>query len=814
MKKWITSTIVATCCIWPTFASADDSSSKQYPVQMITDEAATLRKGATTSYPIVTSVPSGKQVLVIDEFTNASGELWYRVQFDNFTGWILAEQLTAQKETNVGNLMITSETATLRKGATTSYPIVTSVPLGKQVLVIDEFTNAAGELWYRVQFDNFTGWIWAKQLTLQKTNIGKLAVALENGVALRKGASSSYEVVQTLRNGEIVQIIDEYTNSLNETYYRVDISGKKGWIRTNQLYVSDHLPEKLPTYYSVGQTALVRRGASDTYQTVATISKGQTIAVIDLFVTTTKHLWYRIDTEKIKGWVPEETLKNAVVVAAPNGLDSQQQTKTYQLSISVSVANVRQSPSTNAKVLTQLKNGVSLTGVDISTDSQGAKWYKVVLSNNQVGWVHETVVQVKSTSTSSNTIPSSQKKAVVTNGAVVYESPSFKAQIIEKIPKNIQVTMMQTVNDTSFNWIKVTSSTGKIGWMPEFEISTPKYVYAATSSVPLRRGASESYAVVRNLGANERLLYLYSYNGWIYVETSSGIRGWVPQGKTSTVATNSLIQPKLKTSGTDRYIEWSKTNNFSVSYSILSDNRLKITGGFSHSDIPTFKIEGIKSIEQVDSSLILTFSPGYTFTIRNYGDRISIKILETGLKGKKIIIDAGHGGHDTGAIGPTGLKEKDINLDTALLLKAELEKYGAIVKLTRSTDVFLELAERTTIANSSDYDAFISIHADSYSSTSSGTTTYYNVSTNFNGPKSVKLAQYVQKYIVSQLGTSNRGYKEQEFYVNRKNELPSILVELAFVSNPKEEALLKTKAFRQKAAAGIRQGLEEYFNNF
>ncbi|WML46872.1 N-acetylmuramoyl-L-alanine amidase [Neobacillus sp. PS3-34] len=80
-----------------------------------------------------------------------------------------------------------------------------------------------------------------------------------------------------------------------------------------------------------------------------------------------------------------------------------------------------------------------------------------------------------------------------------------------------------------------------------------------------------------------------------------------------------------------------------------------------------------------------------------------------------------------------GLREKDANLGTALLLKAELEKYGAIVKMTRSTDIFLELSERTFIANSSDFDAFISVHSDSLNTTATGSTSYYNTSVNFNG---------------------------------------------------------------------------------
>lgn len=569
--------------------------------------------------------------------------------------------------------------------------------------------------------------------------------------------------------------------------------------------------------------ANVRQNPTMSAKVVTKLKKGTTLKAVAVSTDGKGAKWYKVVLANNRtGWMHETVVKtvasNAKTTTTTKPQTNKGQTISYQLSVSVSIANVRQSPSTSAKVLAQLKKGASVKATAVSTDAKGGKWYKVVLANNRTGWMHETVVKIGSANTTapSETESSTTKKMVITNRAVLYNAPSFKATVVEKMKKNSQVSVAETSNDALFNWVKVTSPSGATGWLPEFELNTvaPKYVYAATSFVELRRGASETYAAMTTLNVNDRLLYLYSYNEWVCVETPSGIRGWVQEENVSPIAVNSLIAPTIKNNGNDRYLEWKKTNNFSVSYTVLSNNRLKITGAFSYTDIPTFPIDGIQSIEQTDSSVIVTFLPGYTFTIRNYSDRLSMKIVETGLKGKKIIVDAGHGGHDTGAIGPTGLKEKDINLDTALLLKDELEKAGAVVILTRSTDIFLELSERTAIANNSDYDAFISIHTDSYSKTSAGTTTYYNVSTNFNGPKSKSLAQYVQQSLVAQLGTPNRGYKEQEFYVNRKNELPSILVELAFVSNPNEEALLKTKAFRQKAAVGIRQGLEQYFNNF
>lgn len=699
MKKWITSTIIATSFIWPTFSSVEAASIHSYPLS-INVSVANVRQSPSISAKVLTQLKKGTTLKSIAISTDAKGAKWYKVVLsNNQTGWV---HETVAKVTPSSNLK-TATTLSLTKST----------------------TNQGQTATYHLSIN----------------------VSVAN---VRQNPSTNAKVLTQLKKGTSLKGIAVSTDTKGAKWYKVVLANNQtGWV-----------------HETVVKTAA---------------SNGQ-----------------------------------ATTISSPNSRTNQGQTATYQLLINVSVANVRQSPSTSSKVLTQLKKGTTLKSIAVSTDAKGAKWYKVVLANNQTGWVHETVVQVSTNTTAPSDNTTSSKKTVITSQAVLYTAPSLNATVVEKIQKNSQVTVMETANDSLFNWFKVTSPSGAIGWIPEFELNnaTTKYVYATTSSVALRRGASETYETLQTLSVNDRLLYLYSYNGWMYVETPSGIRGWVLEEETSPIAVNSLITPTIQNNGSDRYLEWEKTNNFKVSYIVLSDNRLKITGAFSYADIPTFTIDGIQSIEQVNSSVIITFSPGYTFTIRNYSDRVSIKIVETGLKGKKIIIDAGHGGHDTGAIGPTRLKEKDVNLGTALLLKDELEKAGAIVTLTRNTDVFLELSERTTIANNSDYDAFISIHADSYSRTSSGTTTYYNVSTNFNGPKSKILAQYVQKHLVAQLGIPNRGYKEQEFYVNRKNELPSILVELAFISNPKEEALLKTTAFRQKAAAGIRQGLEEYFNNF
>lgn len=711
-------------------------------------------------------------------------------------------------------LMVAEHNSLLRRGATDSYRVVGSIPAGQQVKVIDEFQNTYGETWYRIEYGGVTGWARADSFSNQPPSmlVGKRAVIAANDIAMRKGASPYYPVVKTLSNGDVVSIIAEFTNSLGEQYVRVEWAGVKGWVKTKQIYIPEQLPTLLPTFVNVAQSSPVRRGASVNYRAVATVARGQTVKVIDLFVTGNRELWYRVDLGHIRGWVSEKVLTMPTAISVPNDVSDTSDIDGKPLTISVSVANVREAPSLKAKVVTQLKKGTKLNSLSSAKDASGALWYKVSLNGKTLGWVHGTVVTKTSPSS-----PESQKKQkrITTANAVLFAEPSLSAAIVERVAKNETVTIQQTAAASPFDWVQVTSSSGKTGWMPAFEMNeTPSYVYVKQANTPLRRGASSGYRAVKTLQANERLSVLYEQNGWLNVETSNGVRGWVEKSDTSTVALNSFIEPTFSITNGDAYVTWKKTSNFRVSYTLLPGNRLKVTGSFSYAEVPSTDIPGIQTVEWNGSSLLITFEPGYTFTLRHYSDQLALKILETGLKGKKIIIDAGHGAHDTGAIGPGGTREKDITLDTALLLKEELERAGAIVKLTRSTDIFLELSERTWIANSSDYDAFISIHADSYSRTSRGTTTYYNVSSNFNGPKSEQLAAIVQKHLVQQLGTYDRGHKTQDFYVNRKNELPSILVELAFISNPNEEALLKTKAFRQKAAVGIREGLEEYFSQF
>jgi N-acetylmuramoyl-L-alanine amidase len=231
------------------------------------------------------------------------------------------------------------------------------------------------------------------------------------------------------------------------------------------------------------------------------------------------------------------------------------------------------------------------------------------------------------------------------------------------------------------------------------------------------------------------------------------------------------------------------------------------------------------------------------------GQRSLIRAL--GLKVGRIVIDAGHGGHDTGTIGPNGLLEKDLVLDVALRLGRLLKgKMGADVVYTRDDDTFIPLETRTAIANQHQADLFISIHANSSQDPSArGVETYY---LNFNpspdalevaarenavSEKSVhELGDLVKKIALKEkvdesrefatdvqhslyLGLAgkeksmrDRGVKKAPFIVLIGANMPSILAEISFVSNPGDERKLQTPEYRQKVAESLYKGVARYIN--
>ncbi|WP_371369083.1 hypothetical protein SRRS_23980 [Sporomusa rhizae] len=186
------------------------------------------------------------------------------------------------------------------------------------------------------------------------------------------------------------------------------------------------------------------------------------------------------------------------------------------------------------------------------------------------------------------------------------------------------------------------------------------------------------------------------------------------------------------------------------------------------------------------------------------------------LRGKTIVVDPGHGGSNPGAV-DNGTKEADNNLAVSLKLRDKLTRAGAKVVMTRETDRTVapegsslgqELAKRVDIAENNNADMFVSVHSNSNPDPS-----IYGTMTFFPSGKSSKLALEVQDNIIRETGAVDKGTSPATFYVLRNTTMPSILVEMGFVSNPNEAIKLRDDSYRNKIAQGIFNGIVKYFNS-
>lgn len=185
------------------------------------------------------------------------------------------------------------------------------------------------------------------------------------------------------------------------------------------------------------------------------------------------------------------------------------------------------------------------------------------------------------------------------------------------------------------------------------------------------------------------------------------------------------------------------------------------------------------------------------------------------LKGKIIAVDAGHGGADPGAVGVSGTLEKDINLILAKKLETLLKEKGAVVVMTRTNDsVFSEvkreeLDHRAELVNKKHADLFLSIQCNAVpNSTLRGAQTFYYP----DSEKGKQLAETIQNRFIKTLKNTDReALTLSSAYIMSKLEIPAIMVEVGFLSNPEEEALLISDAYQEQIVAAIYGGIRDYY---
>lgn len=305
---------------------------------------------------------------------------------------------------------------------------------------------------------------------------------------------------------------------------------------------------------------------------------------------------------------------------------------------------------------------------------------------------------------------------------------------------------------------------------------------------------------------NQSWFPLIAHSGkWLQVQLGNNQTGWIADWMAQTKNTNDQLQIV-------------KTKSDMLMYN--GPDQAFLSSGTAHLDTPLFPLEvkgaWVRILAQQTG--ITGWIPAHSViwkSVENHLNSASVSQTDLPLNGKTIVVDPGHGGSDTGAIGTEKkIFERDINLAVAEVLAAKFKAAGAHVMLTRnSNDQFVSLADRVRISNESHANAFISIHQNQYQKDPSvtGVITYY-----FNSTESKTLASDIEDQSLASLHSQEgKGeINQNELYVLDHNTRPAVLIEGCFLSNTKELANSILPEYQENLASGIYHGVLVYFGKY
>ena len=452
----------------------------------------------------------------------------------------------------------------------------------------------------------------------------------------------------------------------------------------------------------------------------------------------------KIISEKLKRILPNKnifiglfmfmlTITFSVIVALANE---------NMVVVETAVLNVRYGPGLSHDVLTQVEENDRLFLL-----GEENKWYKVRLSDDQIGWVASWLVD------SNDILHDDQQFAIVTADAVnIRQFSTTDSNIIGAVYKDSELQILYQEGDWyqvlymgQVAWIHgdyvdiiTTPSAAQADSVQDIPTDSTVVVIGNAQSTNIRSLASMDGEVIHTAGPGERFQYIESVGSWFHIRINENLTGYVADS----VATLSTVETQAE--------------------SVASQD---LTGS-----------QYARSISNISEATI--------------------------------VIDAGHGGRDSGAVSAdNSIFEKDITLSTAILLRNRLQDAGANVILSRSSDEFVSLDDRVITGHNYQADLFISLHYDAIevANSMSGTTTYYYSESN------LELANTVNRYL-AQLGPlKNNGVRHGNYYILRANKQPSILLELGYMNSDIDIQHIDTLAYQSTIVEAVYQALREYY---
>ncbi|HHY74212.1 MAG TPA: SH3 domain-containing protein [Bacillus bacterium] len=667
---------------------------------------------------------------------------------------------------------------------------------------------------------------WLLPLKLVSANeIGQVIV--EGNLNVRIAPSTQGDIVGKLQNGEEVQII-------KRTGEWLEISSKAGNGFVHNSYIQVHTPSDGSDKVNISQTSNATTNAATMIETSpsAASSSSQEISVY----VNGELLKLPIAPPIIDGRVlvpfrgiGENLGINVKWLADTKQVEAVDQNKRVVFTINESKVFVNNDILSITPAPIIVKNNTVIP-LRFFAESYGAnvqwneKERKVIIEQKSVNSDREeplSPINKGEVPPRNNVTTTVQAIIEVDGGTTVYKRPSTKSDTLGELAQGDSVKVYDKPRGNDFDteeWLEIeyNNDSGYIAADSIRPIKETMNGIVTATTLNIRESADVNSPMVGMLTQGQEVI-IYEMNGQWALIKHNGIWGYVNTSYVTMKLNNeqpftALGEPRLDfIDNNHTWLSWSKIGSVTTSHKLLP-NGVEISSNAAQVNEWNDSHPAINRIEYNGSTIRLYFNPGYHFVVRHTTSNVRIILLNSGLAGKRIVVDAGHGAHDPGAKGPSGTKEKDVNLAVALKLADLLRYAGAEVILTRSNDTFLELAERVKVAHANDADAFVSVHSDSFKETSSGTTTFYHSGKNPSWQQSKQLSDIAIKKLTSQLGTISRGSNDKSLHVIRETEIPAILVEMAFLSNPKEEALLKSDEFQQKAAQAIYDSFVQFYN--
>ncbi|HEX3031476.1 MAG TPA: N-acetylmuramoyl-L-alanine amidase [Bacillota bacterium] len=530
-----------------------------------------------------------------------------------------------------------------------------------------------------------------------------------------------------------------------------------------------------------------------------------------------------------KGWVAGWLVKK-ITVASTASTTNKNTTAANQTPASTkgvitgTYVNLRSGPGT-----AYTSTGKVLKGEKLTILKQQGEWYQVKLAKGTQGWIAGWLMKkipAGGTSTSGSTPVSNpprptsstslNMKGSITGSVVNLRSgPGTAFGIVAKSYKGTVVTILKQQGD----WYQVKLAKGTQGWVAGWLVVAISETRTDPSSEPAGKPSggtasqgSGSPAPVEPASEPE--------SGSEPATQPSGAQ--TPAKISIAVSINSDNFPVVMITG-DNTLEYTEGDSQTAGTYVLNVNGAELVHG---DQIVNLGQAGLNSVQSQKSltdpagvTVTLTMEQNLKFVCTRSEDKkvLTLTGKQVSQTAKIIAIDAGHGGIDPGAVGPSKLQEKEVVLAISNKLATRLEQAGYKVVLTRPDDVKIALTERSVIAAQNNADIFVSIHANaSETSYAKGTSTYYYAPSTVERLKAqqaerASLARKVQDRLVAALGRKDLGILQANFAVLRETTMPSILVETAYISNPEEEIMLGQDNVQEIAAEAIFRGIQDYF---